>query len=126
MTVPGNALPPPHHPEAALRVEAEAGGVVLQNGGVQCPVTLFFRLFAEGRQQAGAETSAPELLADVDAHLGHAPVAPAGVYPPQCGPTGQLAAVQNDEAAFFDVKGIPRRVGRAGGLEGGVLRGDAL
>ena len=68
----------------------------------------------------------PELLAYIDAYLGYAPVAPAGVYPVQGAPPRQHPAGKDDQAALLCVGSVPRGIGRAFGLEGGVFRSDAL
>ena len=126
MTVPRNALPAPHQPEAALGVQGTAGGVILQNGGLQRPVPGLFGSGAQGTQQLKAQSVPTELLAHIDAYLGHAPVAPAGVYPVQSAPPCQHPAGKNDQAALLCVGSVPRGIGRAFGLEGGVFRGNAL
>ena len=46
---------------------------------------------------------AAELLADINAHLGHAPVAPARVHPAQGCPARNDAACQQNQTAFPDV-----------------------
>ena len=68
----------------------------------------------------------PKLLTYINAHLGHAPVAPAGVYPVQGAPPRQNPAGKNDQTALLCVGSVPRGIGRAFGLEGCVFRSDAL
>ena len=126
MAVAGDAFPPTHQPEPALGVEGTAGSVVLQHRGLEGPVAFLFGLGAQGLQQLEAQPPAPERLTYIDAYLGHAPVAPAGVHPVQGGPPGQHTVGQNDQPAFFGVGGIPGGVGWAIGLEGSVLGGNAL
>ena len=63
--VPRNALPAPHQPEAALGVQRTAGGIILQNGGLQRPVPGFFGSGAQGAQQLEAQPVPAELLACV-------------------------------------------------------------
>ena len=107
-------------------MQGTAGSVVLQHRGLEGPVAFLFGLGAQGLQQLEAQPPAPERLTYIDAYLGHAPVAPAGVHPVQGGPPGQHTVGQNDQPAFFGVGGIPGGVGWAIGLEGGVLGGNAL
>ena len=126
MAVAGNAFPPPHQTEAALGVQAAAGLVVLQYGGLQGPVARRIGSVAQSREQVEADAPAPELLAHIDAHFHHAPVAPAGVYPVQGGPTGYHAVVQHHQTAVLGVGGVPCGIRWAGGLERGVFRGDPL
>ena len=73
-----------------------------------------------------AQTPPPELLADVDADLDYASVAPAGIHPVQGRPTGDHTAVQHHQPTVLGVGGIPRSVGRTIGLKGRVLGGDPL
>lgn len=71
--VAGKAFPPPHQTEAALGVQAAAGLVVLQYGGLQGPVARRIGSVAQSREQVEADAPAPELLAHIDAHFHHAP-----------------------------------------------------
>ena len=126
VAVPCNALPASYQPEAALGMQGATGSVILQNGGLQRPVAGLFGGGAQGAQQPEAQPVPPKLLTHIDAHLGHAPVAPAGVYPVQGAPPRQHPARKNDQAALLCVGSVPRGIGRAFGLEGCVFRSDAL
>ena len=86
----------------------------------------FFGSGAQGAQQLKAQSVPPELLTHIDAHLGHAPVTPPGIYPVQSTPPCQHPAGKDDQTALLCVGSVPRGIGRAFGLEGGVFRSDAL
>ena len=126
VAVTRNTLPPPYQTEPAFSMQGAAGRVVLQHGGLQGPVALFFGIGAQSVQELGAQSLPTEALAHINAHLGHAPVAPAGIYPVQGSPPGQHAVGQNDQPTLFGVGGVPRSIGRTVGLEGGVLGGNAF
>ena len=51
MAVAGNAFPPPHQTAAALGVQAAAGLVVLQYGGLQGPVARRSGSVSQSREQ---------------------------------------------------------------------------
>ena len=126
MAVPGNALPAAHQPEPAFGVQGAAGRIVLQHGGLQGPVTGGLGLPAQLGEQMIPQPVAAELLADINAHLGHTPVAPARVHPAQGCPARNDAACQQHQTAFPDVGSIPGGIGRAVGLEGGYSKNEEL
>ena len=126
MTVPRNALAAAYQTEATLGVQGTAGSIILQHGGLQGPVAGLFGLTAQLGQQMTAQSMAAELLPHIDAHLGYAAVAPARVYPVQCGPTGNDIVHQQHQPTVLCVGGIPRSVWGAGSLKGGMFCGDAL
>ena len=105
MAIPRDALTAAHQTEPAFQVQTFGRCIVLQDRGLQRPVTGRFGLLAEGGEQIISQPPAPEPFADVDADLGHAPVAPAGVDPVQGRPARQDAIVLHHKAAFFDVGG---------------------
>ena len=126
VAVTRNTLPPPYQTEPAFSMQGAAGRVVLQHGGLQGPVACLLGVSAQSVQELGAQSLPTEALAHINAHLGHAPVAPAGIYPVQGSPPGQHAVGQNDQPTLFGVGGVPRSIGRTVGLEGGVLGGNAF
>ena len=126
MTVPRNALAAAYQTEATLGVQGTAGSIILQHGGLQSPVAGLFGLTAQLGQQMTAQSMAAELLPHIDAHLSYAAVAPARVYPVQCGPPGNDIVHQQHQPTVLCVGGIPRSVWGTGSLKGGMFCGDAL
>lgn len=66
MAVPRDALTAAHQTEPAFQVQTFGRCVVLQDRGLQRPVTGRFGLLAEGGEQMISQTPAPEPFADVD------------------------------------------------------------
>ena len=116
--------PTSRKPHLACRARLAVLSCKTVDCSVQYPA--FFSGGAQRAQQLKAQPVPTELLAYIDAYLGHAPVTPPGVYPVQSTPPCQHPAGKNDQTALLCVGSVPRGIGRAFGLEGGVFRGNAL
>ena len=80
MAVAGDAFTAAYQTEAAFGVQGTAGGIILQHRGLQGPVAGLLGLSAQLGEKMIPESVAAEFFAHINAYLGNAPVAPAGVF----------------------------------------------
>jgi len=103
-------LAPANFAKAASFMQRDAGGVLGEDSGLQCPDAVLFGFVHEGRQQRAAYSQAASRRRNVNAHFGNSGVDAAARYLAERRPTKNRQIVSSDEpceAQMISIPGFP-------------------